>query len=169
MKIEKDIIKFVWVKFLISLLTGLGFSLACVFFGISFPVFWGLFAFIINFVQMVGSVISVILLSLFAFVEIEPTGTLLFFILIIIGVQILMGSVLEPIFMGKTFSINVITVIIMLMLWGYIWGVPGLIMSIPITVFIKIILEQFPQTKIISSLMGGNDLKVNQFWKKKDN
>jgi len=168
MKIEKDIIKFVWVKFLISLLTGIGFSLACIFFGVSFPIFWGLFAFIINFVQMVGSVISVILLSLFAFVELDTTGTLLFFIIIITAVQVLMGGILEPIFMGKTFSINVITVIVMLMLWGYIWGVPGLIMSIPITVFIKIILEQFPQTKIISSLMAGNEPKVNRFWNKND-
>ncbi len=167
MKIENDIIKFVWVKFLISLLTGLGFSLACIFFGISFPIFWGLFAFVINFVQMVGSVISVVLLTLFAFVEKEPTGTLLFFILTIIAVQVLMGGILEPIFMGKTFSINVVTVIIMLMLWGYIWGVPGLIMSIPITVFIKIIMDQFPQTKIISSLMAGNQNKVNRFWEKK--
>ncbi len=168
MKIEKDIIKFVWVKFLISLFTGIGFSLACIFFGISFPIFWGLFAFIINFVQMVGSVISVVLLSAFAFVEIEPTGTLLFFIITITAVQVLMGGILEPVFMGKTFSINVITVIIMLMLWGYIWGVPGLIMSIPITVFIKIILDQFPQTKIISSLMAGNTNNVNRLWKKKD-
>lgn len=166
-KIEKDIIKFVWVKFLISLFTGIGFSLACLFFDISFPIFWGLFAFLINFVQMIGSVISVVLLSLFAFVEIEPTGTLLFFILTITLVQVTMGGVLEPIFMGKTFSINVITVIIMLMLWGYIWGIPGLIMSIPITVFVKIIFEQFPQTKIISSLMAGPESNVKEFWRKK--
>jgi predicted PurR-regulated permease PerM len=153
MKIEKDIIKFVKIKFIISLFTGIGFSLACLFFDISFPIFWGLFAFTINFVQMIGSVISVLLLSLFAFVEIDPTGTLLFFILTITAVQVLMGGVLEPVFMGKTFSVNVITVLVMLMLWGYIWGIPGLIMSIPITVFIKIILDQFPKTKVISSLM----------------
>ncbi len=167
MKIEKDIITFVWVKFLISLLTGVGFSLACLVFGISFPIFWGLFAFLINFVQMVGSVVSVVLLSLFAFVEIEPTGTLLFFIIAITGVQVVMGGILEPIFMGKTFSINVVTVIVMLMLWGYIWGVPGLIMSIPITVFVKIILDQFPQTKVISSLMAGKEADVSFLWKKK--
>ncbi|PLX01885.1 MAG: AI-2E family transporter [Marinilabiliales bacterium] len=167
MKIEKDIIKFVWVKFLISLFTGIGFSLACIFFGISFPIFWGLFAFFINFVQMVGSVVSVVLLSLFAFVELEPTVTLLFFIITITTVQVLMGGILEPIFMGKTFSINVITVIVMLMLWGYIWGVPGLIMSIPITVFTKIILEHFPNTRNISSLMAGNTPNVKPFWKEK--
>lgn len=166
-KIEKDIIKFIKVKFIISLFTGVGFSLACLFFDISFPIFWGLFAFIINFVQMVGSVISVISLSLFAFVELEPTGTLLFFILTITAVQVLMGGVLEPIFMGRTFSINVITVLVMLMFWGYIWGIPGLIMSIPITVFIKIILEQFPKTKIIASLMTGSGHLANLPLKKK--
>lgn len=158
-KIEKDIIKFVAVKVIISLLTGVGFSLACLAFDVSFPIFWGLFAFVINFVQMVGSVISVVMLTLFAIVELDSTGTLLFFIIVISGVQVLMGGILEPIFMGKTFSINVITVLIMLMLWGFIWGIPGLIMSIPITVFIKIILSQFPRTKVISNLMEGGPAK----------
>ncbi|GAF02826.1 AI-2E family transporter [Saccharicrinis fermentans] len=154
-KIEKDIIKFVIVKFAISLLTGVGFGLACLAFDVSFPIFWGLFAFVINFVQMIGSVISVVLLSLFAFVEIEPMSTLLFFVLAITAVQVLMGGVLEPVFMGKTFSVNVITILVMLMFWGYIWGIPGLILSIPITVFIKIILDQYPRYRVITELMSG--------------
>jgi len=160
MKIEKDLITFIKVKFLVSLLTGIGTGLACLFFDISFPIFWGLFAFIINFVQMVGSFISVILLSIFAFVELDPTSTLFFFIITITGVQVLFGAILEPIFMGKSFSINIITVLIMLMFWGFLWGIPGLIMAIPITVFIKIILEQFPETKRIANLLSGSDLKV---------
>ena len=159
-RIEKDILKFVVVKFLISLLTGVGFSLMCWLFGVSFPIFWGLFAFVINFIQMIGSVISVVTLSLFAFVELDPTGTLLVFILAITGVQVLMGGIIEPVFMGKTFSLNVITVLIMLMLWGYIWGIPGLIMSIPITVFIKIVLDQFPKTKVIGELMSGGNSSI---------
>lgn len=154
-RIEKDLIKFIWVKFLISLFTGIGFTLACIFFDVSFPIFWGLFAFLINFVQMVGSVISVVMLSLFALVELDPSGTLLAFILVISGVQVLMGAILEPIFLGKTFSINVVTVLVMLMLWGFLWGVPGLIMAIPITVFVKIVLEQFPKTQVIARLMSG--------------
>lgn len=153
--IEKDIIKFVKVKFIISLLTGIGFSVACLLFGVSFPLFWGLFAFLINFVQMIGSVISVVALSIFAFVEIDPTGTLLFFMLFITAVQAIFGGVVEPIFMGKTFSVNIIIVLIMLMLWGYIWGIPGLIMSIPITVVIKLILVQFPETKFVAILLDG--------------
>jgi len=158
MRIEKDIAKFFKVKFVISLFTGIGFSLACIAFDVSFPIFWGLFAFLINFVQMVGSVISVILLSLFAFIELDYNATLLFFILTIAAVQLIMGGILEPIFLGKTFSINVITVLIMLMFWGFLWGVPGMILSIPMTVFLKITLEKFPRTQMIARLMDGREL-----------
>jgi predicted PurR-regulated permease PerM len=156
MKIEKDLMTFIKVKFFVSLLTGVFTGLACVLFDVSFPIFWALFAFTINFVQMVGSFISVILLSIFAFVELDPTSTLFFFIVSITGVQVLFGAILEPIFMGKSFSINIITVLVMLMLWGFIWGIPGLIMAIPLTVFIKIILEQFDNTKKIASLLSGS-------------
>ena len=161
MKIEKDLIKFIKVKFLVSALTGLFTGLMCVFFDVSFPIFWGLFAFAINFVQMVGSFISVILLSIFAFVELDPTSTLFFFIFAISMVQVTFGAILEPIFMGKSFSINVIAVLVMLMFWGFLWGIPGLIMAIPITVFIKIILDQFESTKVIASLLSGNETAID--------
>ncbi|MTE27815.1 AI-2E family transporter [Winogradskyella ouciana] len=160
MKIEKDLIKFIKVKVLVSALTGLFTGLMCVFFDVSFPIFWGLFAFAINFVQMVGSFISVIFLSIFAFVELDPTSTLFFFVLAITLVQVTFGAILEPIFMGKSFSINVIAVLVMLMFWGFLWGIPGLIMAIPITVFIKIILDQFPSTKIIASLLSGKQTTI---------
>jgi len=161
MRIEKDLVTFIKVKFIISFFTGLGFTLACYFFDVSFPIFWGLLAFAINFVQMVGSVVSVVTLSLFAFVELDTTGILLFFILTITGVQILMGGVLEPIFMGKSFSINVITILVMLMFWGFIWGVPGMILSIPMTVFIKIMLEQYPKTRVIANLMSAGKQQLS--------
>ncbi len=160
MRIENDLIKFIIVKFFISLFTGVGFTIACLIFGISFPIFWGLLAFLLNFIQMLGSIVSVILLSLFALVELDLTGTLLLFFIIITGIQVVMGSVLEPVFMGKSFSINVITILIMLMFWGYLWGIPGLILAIPITVFLKIILEQYPSTRVIAILMSGTDNKI---------
>lgn len=156
MKIEKELIKFIVVKVLISLFTGISVGVACYFFDVSFPIFWGLFGFAINFLQMVGSFISVIVTGLFAFIELDPTGTLLLFILTLTLIQTLFGGILEPVFMGKSFSINIITILIMLMFWGYLWGVPGLIMSIPITVFIKIILEQYPNTRFIAELMSGS-------------
>lgn len=160
MQIENDIIKFIIVKFFVSLLTGILFSVTCLIFDVSWPIFWGLFAFAFNFIQMIGSVASVAVLGLFALVEIDPTGTLLLFVFILIGIEVLMGGALEPILMGNSFSINVITILIMLMFWGYLWGIPGLIMSIPITVTLKIILEQFPNTRMIADLLSGRDFQV---------
>jgi len=160
MKIEHDIIRFVKVKFFISLFTGIGISSACVFFDVSFPVFWGLLAFVLNFIQMIGSILSVVVLSAFAMVDLEFTSQLFFFILSITSVQVLMGGILDPIFMGKTFSVNVITILVMLMLWGYIWGVAGMVMAVPLTVFIKIILEQFPRTQIIAQFLSGTNTSV---------
>jgi len=159
MKIEKNLITFIKVKFFVSLLTGIFTGLACVYFDVSFPIFLGLFAFVINFVQMVGSFITIILLSIFAFIELEPTNILFFFIISITSVQVLFGAILEPIFMGKSFSINIIAILVMLMFWGFIWGIPGLIMAIPLTVFIKIILEQFPITKVISDLLSASKFR----------
>jgi predicted PurR-regulated permease PerM len=104
---------------------------------------------------MIGSFICVLILALFAFVQLDPSSILFFFILSISGVQIIIGGVLEPILMGKSFSINIITILVMLMLWGYIWGIPGLIMAIPLTVFIKILLEQYPNTKLIANFLSG--------------
>lgn len=152
--IERSIVVFIKVKFLLSFATGLSFGLACYFFDVSFPLFWGFFTFAINFVQMIGSVISTILLSLFAFIEINTTGTLLFFALVLTGIQTLFGGVLEPIFMGQSFQINTIMVLIMLMLWGFIWGVPGLILSVPITVVLKTILDKGTDAKLLSKLLS---------------
>lgn len=151
--IEKSIAKFIMVKFIVSLGTGIGFSLICVIFDISFPLFWGLFAFTVNFIQMVGTVISTIFASLFALIELQSPGTIAGAILLFTAVQVLFGGVLEPIMMGKSFSINIVTILVMLMFWGFLWGVPGLILAIPITVLIKTILEQFESSRVLARIM----------------
>lgn len=154
MTIERSIARFIKVKFLVSLGTGIGFSVVCLIFDISFPLFWGLFAFTINFVQMVGSFISTILASIFAIIELHAPGSIVGAVLLFTGVQVIFGSILEPVLMGKSFSINVVTVLVMLMFWGFLWGVPGLILAIPITVLIKTILEQFESTKVAARIMS---------------
>lgn len=153
-KIEKDAFTYILVKFSISITTGILTGLACFFFGISFPIFWGLIAFLLNFIQIIGSIIAVAALSLFALVELNFTGSFLFFLIIIIGVQVLLGSVLDPILMGNSFSLNTIAVLIMLAVWGLIWGVPGLILAVPIIALLKRIFEQFPGTKIYAKAMS---------------
>ncbi|MCL2327286.1 MAG: AI-2E family transporter [Bacteroidetes bacterium] len=151
--LEKSIGKFLIVKFLVSLLAGVTVSLSCIAFDVKFPFFWGVLIFVTNFVQMFGPIVSTTFLSLFALSQIDNTGTAFLLIAILIVIQIVTGSILEPIFMGKAFSINIITVLIMLMFWGYMWGVVGMILSVPITVVLKTMLSQSKKYKIVSDLM----------------
>lgn len=152
--IERSIVTFIKVKSITSLLTGLGFGLTCYFFGVSFPLFWGLLAFMLNYIQLLGSVIVTVFLIIFAFVEINTVGTLVLFGVILLATQLLFGSVLEPILMGQSFKINTIAVLVMLMLWGYLWGVAGMVLAVPITVILKTILEKFPKTQTIAKVLS---------------
>lgn len=152
--IEQSVVKFLEVKAFVSLLTGIAFGLISWGMGISFPLFWGFLAFALNFVQMVGSVVVTVLAVLFAFVELDTSTSVFIVASLYTATQLIFGSVLEPILMGKSFRINILAVLFMLMFWGYMWGIPGIILSIPITVIIKTLLEQFRSTKGISKLLS---------------
>ena len=154
MKIESSISKFLSVKIGTSLITGICFALACWAFGVSFPLLWGILAFGLNFIQMVGSIIVTIAVCLMALIDIEHPGVLTAAIIIFIGIQLLVGSVLEPIFMGKSFKINIVTVLLMLLFWGFLWGIAGMILAVPMAVLIKILCEQFEHTQGIARIMS---------------
>lgn len=154
MKIESSISKFLSVKIGTSLITGICFSLACWAFGVSFPLLWGILAFGLNFIQMIGSIFVTIAVCLMALIDIEHPGVLSAAIIIFIGIQILVGSVLEPIFMGKSFKINIVTVLLMLLFWGFLWGIAGMILAVPMAVLIKILCEQFEHTQGLARIMS---------------
>ncbi|MFA5575480.1 MAG: AI-2E family transporter [Brumimicrobium sp.] len=153
-QIEKDIFSFISMKIFISLITGVSVSVLCYSFGIKFPVFWGVAAFMLNFIQIIGPFVLVFGLSVFALIELSYSGTFLAFFLILLAIEAITGNVLEPIMMGKSFSINTITIIVTLSICGLIWGIPGFILSVPITVLVKKILESFPSTKDFSDIMS---------------
>ncbi|MBK9290172.1 MAG: AI-2E family transporter [Bacteroidetes bacterium] len=152
--IEQSVVKFLEVKTFVSLLTGLSFGLISWGMGLNFPLFWGLLAFALNFVQLIGSVVVTLLAIAFAFVELDSAASVMLIAVLFTATQLLFGSVMEPIFMGKSFRINILAVLFMLTFWGYMWGIPGIILSIPITVIIKTLLEQFRSTRGIARLLS---------------
>ena len=154
MKIESSISKFLSVKIGTSLITGICFSIACWAYGVSFPLLWGILAFGLNFIQMIGSIFVTIAVCLMALIDIEHPGVLSASIITFVGIQILVGSVIEPIFMGKSFKINVVTVLLMLLFWGFLWGIAGMILAVPMAVLIKILCEQFEHTQGLARIMS---------------
>ena len=146
------------IKAAISVATGLLIFIWLSIVGVDYAVLWGLLAFLLNFVPTVGSFIAAVPAVLLALVQLGlgPAGlTLGGFV----AVNFLMGSALEPRLMGKGLDLSPLVVFVSLVLWGWVLGPVGMLLSIPLTIMIKIALETQPDTRWISIMLGGGNTK----------
>lgn len=155
-KVKQSIVSYMKVKFLTSLCTGVSFGVISWAFGLEFSLFWGFLAFILNFIPTVGSVVATIPPLLLALVVIPSGSMILFFALLLVTVQFIFGNVVEPKLLGSSLSLNTVIVILGLVFWGYLWGVIGMILSVPLMVLIKVVLEQLPEAQMFAKLLGSS-------------
>lgn len=153
-QIKSSIVTYMKVKFFVSFITGLGYFLVCLIFGIKFSLFWGFLAFILNFIPTVGSILATIPPLLFGLIQFDSTGSIVLLVVLLLIVQIVMGNIVEPKMTGASLSLNTVVVILGLVFWGYLWGVTGMILSVPLLVLTKVILSQFPDASLLVRLMG---------------
>ena len=148
------------IKTLTSLLTGILSYFALLFIGIDAPVFWAFLIFLLNYIPTIGSLLATsfpAIFALFQFGELQPC----LLVLVIVGaVQILVGNIIEPRLMGNTLNVSPLVVIIALSFWGFLWGIPGMFLSVPITVMMILFFAEFPATRPIAILLSEKgDLK----------
>ncbi|WP_456448147.1 AI-2E family transporter [Thiolapillus sp.] len=154
--IQVQIRQYLYIKTLVSALTGIISYAILVWVGVDYAPFWALLIFMLNFIPTIGSLIAVLLptaLSLVQFDTLTPFVTLL----VSLGsVQMIIGNVLEPRVMGSSLNLSPLVVILALSLWGEIWGITGMFLSVPITVIAMIVLASFPATRTIAVAMSEN-------------
>ncbi|HYQ58539.1 MAG TPA: AI-2E family transporter [Draconibacterium sp.] len=153
-KIDHSIGNYIALKTLTSLLTGFLSYFALLFIGIDAPLFWAFLIFVLNFIPTIGSLIATIFPTVFAilqFGEITP-GIL---VLSIVGaIQLVVGNFIEPKLMGNSLNISPLVVFLTLAIWGVIWGISGMLLSVPITVILIIIMSEFPGTRPFAILLS---------------
>jgi AI-2 transport protein TqsA len=173
-QVKTSIVTYIKVKFVMSVCTGFGVFLVCTLFGIKFASFWGFFAFMTNFVPTIGSITGSIPPCLMGLIQFDSFGMVILIIVVIFMVQTLFGNILEPIFMGNRVALNTITIIMGLIFWGYLWGIYGMLLAVPLLVLVKVILSQVGGAEILVKLMGPTDggkkikIKVLSRWFGKD-
>ena len=118
--------------------------------GMDFPIFWAFFIFLINWIPTIGTLVSVVLPSLFALVQFNSWTPALIVMGGIIAVQTVMINLVEPKVLGRLLNISGLVVMLSLVLWGMIWGIVGMVLSVPIMVSLIIILSNFPSTHPIA-------------------
>jgi predicted PurR-regulated permease PerM len=141
------------IKFLTSLATGLMITIALIIIGVDFPVLWGFLAFILNFIPSVGSFLAAIPAVLLALIQISPFGALITAI-VYFAINTLIGNIVEPQLMGRNLGISPLIVFVSMIFFGYILGPIGMLIATPLTIVIKIILDNRPVTRNLGILLS---------------
>lgn len=153
-KIDHSIGNYIALKTLTSLMTGFLSYFALFFIGIDAPLFWAFLIFILNFIPTIGSLIATLFPALFAMLQFGDFTPGILVLAIVGAIQLVIGNLIEPRLMGNTLNISPLVVFLTLAIWGVIWGISGMLLSVPITVIIIIIMSQFPGTKPFAILLS---------------
>jgi predicted PurR-regulated permease PerM len=137
-KIEGDIIAYFSTKAAMSLGTAVLSGIVLLLFGAKFIYISLLIVFLLNFIPIVGSIVAVLILFLLYLLTFGFSATALWLFLALMVVQVLFGSILEPKIAGQRLNISPIVILISLYVWGWIWGIIGMLLSVPLTILLMV-------------------------------
>ncbi|BCS96872.1 membrane protein [Desulfoluna limicola] len=152
-RIASGIRHYLAIKSSTSFVTGAVIYVGLKIFGVDFPAIWALIAFIFNFVPNIGSIIAAVPAILLALVQLGPMTALMVGILYVVT-NVSIGNLIEPRVMGSGVGLSSLVVFLSLAFWGWIMGPVGMILSVPLTMALKITLEAQDDTRWIAILLG---------------
>ena len=155
-RFAENVNRYIAIKTTVSAITGLLATLMLWLIGVDFPILWGLLAFLLNYVPTIGSLIAAIPPVLLALVQFG-VGPAIATAVGFFAINVVMGNGVEPRFMGKGLGLSTLVVFLSLVVWGWILGPVGMLLSVPLTMTAKIALEANPDTAWIAHLLGPAD------------
>lgn len=145
--------RYLRIKTVVSLATGICAWLATLWIGLDFPLLWGMFAFLLNYVPTIGSIIAAVPAVLMALVQLGP-GEAASTAAAFVAINIVFGNFIEPRLMGYGVGISPLVVFVGLFFWGWVFGPVGMLLSVPLTMTLKMGLESDENTRWIAILIG---------------
>lgn len=153
--ITGQISRYLYIKVMISAITAILVWVVLVAMKVDFPLTWAVFTFLLNFIPTVGSVIATVPPVLVALVQFYPSfWPAIIVLILLLLIQQTMGSFIEPKLMGDSLNLSPVVILLSLVFWGWLWGITGALLSVPIAAAIKIVCENIEALKPISVLMG---------------
>lgn len=161
-KIMTETVRFLSIKFFISLATGVLVFLCCLICGVDFAILWAFFAFVMNFIPTFGSIFSVVLTTLFTLLQFYPSMLRTVFIFVsMTTINMVLGNIIEPRVEGKNLGISPFVILVSLTFWGWMWGFIGMIIAVPMMMIVKIICENVSFLQPVAIILG-NKLSETQ-------
>lgn len=154
-KFVASVRKYLVIKTLVSLVTGLLVSGGLMLIGLDYALLWGLIAFMLNYVPNIGSIIAAVPAVLLASIQLGPFHALLV-VTLYLTINVVMGNAIEPKLMGRSLGLSTLVVFLSLVFWGWVLGPVGMLLSVPLTMIIKIALEVNPSTRWLAIMLGAD-------------
>lgn len=157
--ITEQIQKYVISKISVNLLAGVFVGFFLYLLNIDFPVMWGLLTFFLNFIPSIGSAIALIMPTLMAIIQYESWSFTFLVAGGLAGIQTLFFNLLEPQLIGRRLNLNPVAILLSVLVWGYIWGILGMLLAVPLTAIIKIIIANSTNhhLRFVADLMSQNE------------
>ena len=152
-KFAENIKRYMAIKSIISMGTGLAVFMMLSFIKLKYAFLWGILAFILNYIPNIGSIIAAVPPILLALIQLSPVYSLIIGVGFII-INLVAGNVIEPKFMGKGLGLSTLVVFLSLIFWGWVLGPVGMLLSVPLTVLVKIAVDSSESFKWLSILLG---------------
>ena len=153
-EMNKKIGTYISIKSLICLLTGFAVFFLCKGFSIDFALFWALLAFLLNYIPVVGAIIASLPPILLSIIQFDSQAAIIFFILSMTLLNVLLGQVIEPKLMGTRLAIKPVAILLGLVFWGLLWGIPGMFLATPLMVLIRILASYFNFSRSFERLLA---------------
>lgn len=152
--ISAQLQKYFLAKGMISVANGLIVYFVCLAAGVDFPVVWGALALLLNWIPNVGAAFALIPPVLLAYLQFETPTRAIVVLAVLLVLQNLLGNLLEPRILGKSVRISALVVFISLIFWGWLWGLLGAVLAVPLTVSVKIVCEHVEALRPVAVLLG---------------
>jgi predicted PurR-regulated permease PerM len=149
----KDVQHYLGIKTVVGVVKGVLTGFLVAFFDLDFPVFWALSAFFLHYIPSIGAIVAAIPPVLIALVQFGP-GSAAGVALGYLAIDTVLGNMIEPTLMGRRFGLSVLVVFMSLLFWGWVWGPVGMLLSVPLTIIVKIILENTEDLRWLAILLG---------------
>lgn len=152
-KVVVDVQRYLGIKTIISLATGILIGVWVAILGVDFPILWGFLAFLFNYIPNLGSILAAVPTLLLALVQLGP-GTAALVGLGYLAVNMVLGTFVEPYFMGRKLGLSTLVIFLSLVFWGWVWGPVGMLLSVPLTMVVKILLENSENFRWVAVLLA---------------
>lgn len=152
--IDAQIQKYLVIKTGISALSGIIAGSVLAVFGVNYALVFGFLTFLLNFIPSLGSIVAIAFSSLIAVFQFGRLWPALWILMILVVADLVTANFIEPKLMGRGLGLSPLAVLFSLLLWGWLWGIPGMVLAVPFLAVAKIIFENIPSLRFLSALIG---------------